>query len=639
MTQPSSLAAGPPHAPLERRRARAVPTLVLGALGVVFGDIGTSPIYTLRQCLKAVGSIDQANVYGIVSLILWAILIVVTLKYVCFVMRADNHGEGGILALTALVSAGAPARLGGVLLGVGVFGAAMFYGDSMITPAISVISAVEGVTLIDAHLTAWVVPLALLILGALFLLQQRGTALVGKLFGPVMVLWFVTLAALGVLHIAAHPEILRALVPLYALRFVVARPGIAFVVLGSVFLALTGGEALYADMGHFGKRPIRLAWLLLVLPSLALNYFGQGASILAHPDTLGQPFFALAPGWLLVPLVILATAATVIASQAVISGAFSMTAQAVQLGLLPRIAIVHTSSREMGQIYAPFINFVLFAAVAFLVMFFRSSDNLAAAYGIAVASTMLLTTGLMYFTARCVWHWRRLVTWLVIAPLAVVDALFVASNTGKVLDGGWFPLLVGLALFAVMTTWHRGRTTLRQRMTTDNLPLSQLAGFLQRGDAPSRVPGTAVFPGGVEGMTPTAFLHNLKHNHVLHRQNIFMAATTEHIPHVPERDQVAVKDLGHGCYAATVRHGFMEIPDIPELLRRMEPQIPDWHYDPEQSSFFLGRQLVVATGESHGMCLWREKLFAFLNVNAARAAEYYHLPPRRVIEMGGQIDL
>jgi KUP system potassium uptake protein len=616
------------------------PSLVLGAIGVVFGDIGTSPLYTLRECLKAAGGISVPNVYGIVSLILWSIVIVVTLKYVSFVMRADNDGEGGILALTALASRVAPAKLSPLLLTLGVFGAAMFYGDSMITPAISVISAVEGVTLVDAKLAAWIVPISLVILTGLFKLQKRGTGTVGRLFGPVMALWFVTLAALGLLHIAQGPAIVGAVSPLYALRFVTHAPLTAFVVLGSVFLALTGGEALYADMGHFGKRPIRFAWLFLVLPSLLLNYFGQAALVLAKPSAIGQPFFESAPDWALVPLVVLATAATIIASQAVISGAFSMTKQAVQLGFLPRIPVVHTSTQEMGQVYVPFINVSLYAAVVFLVVFFKSSDNLAAAYGIAVASTMLLTTLLMFFITRSLWKWSPLATLVVIGPLAFVDLVFVTSNIGKVADGGWFPLAAGALLFTVMTTWHRGREMIVERMRADNIPLAGLIQSLCGGShAPPRVDGTAVFPGGVAGMTPSAFMHNLKHNRVMHRVNLFLAGTTENVPHVADEQKVDVQDLGYGCYSVVVRHGFMEIPNVPAILQLITQRVPDWQYEPADTSFFLARDTVLATGASKDMALWREKLFAFLGRNAAQAAEYYSLPANRVVELGGQINL
>ena len=620
------------------RPSQAAPAIVLGAIGVVFGDIGTSPLYTLRECLKAAGDLSQTNVFGIVSLILWSILIVVTLKYVCFVMRADNHGEGGILALTALASGVAPAKMRTVLLTLGVLGAAMFYGDSMITPAISVISAVEGVTLVDAHLTVWIVPIALVILAGLFAIQKRGTTVVGKLFGPVMVVWFVTLASLGVFHIAQHATILLAASPIWAVRFVAHNPGTAFIVLGSVFLALTGGEALYADMGHFGKKPIRLAWLGLVLPSLVLNYFGQAAMVLARPAAVQQPFFQLVPSWALVPLVVLATAATIIASQAVISGAFSMTKQAVQLGFLPRVKIIHTSTHEIGQVYVPFINAALFVAIVFLVIFFKSSDNLAAAYGIAVASTMLLTTLLMSFIARCLWHWKLSTTVVVIGPLALVDLAFVSSNASKVLDGGWFPLLAGLVLFTVMTTWHKGRELLRARVSAENLPLKDgIAALCNETPPPSRVRGTAVFPGGVEDRTPTAFVHNLKHNHVLHARNIFVAGSTANVPYVSEK--TTVTDLGEECYALTVHYGFMELPDIPAILKSIEGQIPSWRYDPETTSFFIGSRFILATGETRSMSIWRDRLFVFLSRNAAHAGDYYHLPPKRVIEMGGQINL
>ncbi|WP_439899872.1 potassium transporter Kup [Paraburkholderia phymatum] len=615
-----------------------MPALVLGAIGVVFGDIGTSPLYTLRECLKAAGGVSQMNVYGIVSLILWSIIVVVTFKYVCFVMRADNDGEGGILALTALASGVAPVRLRAVLLTLGVFGAAMFYGDSMITPAISVISAVEGVTLVDPHLSEWIVPIALVILTGLFKLQKRGTGAVGKIFGPVMLVWFATLAVLGVINIAAHPAIVLAASPQYAFIFITHAPATAFIVLGSVFLALTGGEALYADMGHFGKTPVRLSWLFLVFPGLVLNYFGQAALVLARPSTISQPFFESAPTWALIPLVVLAAVATVIASQAVISGAFSMTKQAVQLGLLPRIPVVHTSSLEIGQVYVPFINLTLYVAVVFLVLFFRSSDNLAAAYGIAVASTMLLTTLLMYFVTHCLWRWKPLATLVVIGPMAVVDALFVSSNANKIMDGGWFPLAAGVVLFTIMTTWHKGRAMVVQQIRNDSLPLAPLISSLTEHPV-LRAQGTAVFPGGVTDMTPSAFLHNLKHNGVMHRINIFMAGATDNTPHVPDEDRVSVKDLGNGCYSVAVRHGFMEIPNVPTVLRLVEKSIPEWHYEPNEVSFFLGRDTIVATGQSHAMSLWRERLFAFLARNAAQAAEYYSLPPNRVVEMGGQINL
>jgi KUP system potassium uptake protein len=495
------------------------------------------------------------------------------------------------------------------------------------------------VTLVDPHLTTWIVPIALVVVSGLFALQKRGTGMVGKLFGPLMIVWFIILAVLGIAHIAHHPGIVRAASPLYATRFIAHAPGTAFIVLGFVFLALTGGEALYADMGHFGKKPIRVAWLLLVLPSLVLNYFGQAALVLTNPSTAKQPFFESAPGWALVPLVLLATAATIIASQAVISGAFSMTKQAVQLGLLPAIPVVHTSTHQMGQVYVPFINLSLYAAVVFLIMFFKSSDNLAAAYGIAVASTMLLTTLLMYFITRALWHWKLVTTLFVVVPLALVDAVFVSSNISKVLDGGWFPLMAGLGLFTVMTTWNRGREMVVERMRKESLPLPEFIHSLCDGARPPpRVEGTAVFPGGVAGITPFAFMQNLKHNHVLHRINIFLAGTTDNVPRVPDDERSVVEDIGHGCYSVTVRHGFMELPNVPAVLL-VEKHIPDWRYDPAATSFFLTRDTVLATGESRSMAVWREKLFALLGRNAARASEYYSLPADRVVELGEQISL
>lgn len=621
-------------------QADTMPALVLGAVGVVFGDIGTSPIYTLKVCLKAVGVVNPLNVFGIASLIFWSILVVVTLKYVSFVMRADNDGEGGILALTALAARVAPLRLQQVLLTIGVFGAAMFYGDSMITPAISVLSAVEGLALVDKHLAAWIVPIALLILAGLFLLQKRGTGVVGKLFGPVMIVWFVTLAALGLFHIVRHPGILEATSPFYAVSFVARNPGTAFIVLGSVFLALTGAEALYADMGQFGKQPIQRAWLLLVLPSLILNYFGQSALVLANASTIQQPFFQSAPSWALMPLVLLATVATIIASQAVISGAFSMTRQAIQLGFLPRIKIVHTSTNEKGQIYVPFINACLFLAVVSLVIFFKASDNLAAAYGIAVASTMLLTTLLMYFITHYLWKWPFYATLTVISPLALVDLVFVSSNISKVLEGGWFPLLAGLALFTVMTSWHRGRQMVIERIKAESPPLHEfVASLCKEMEPPFRVVGTAVFPGGIAGITPSAFTYNLKHNHVLHTINIFLAGTTKNSPFVPDEEKAVVRDLGYGCYSVIVRHGFMETPDIPKILKLVESQIADWRYKRAETSFFVMRDTVLTTGKSKGMALWRKKLFAFLGRNAVQAAQFYSLPLDRVVELGGPVNL
>ncbi|SAL77655.1 MULTISPECIES: potassium transporter Kup [Burkholderiaceae] len=614
--------------------------LAFGAIGVVFGDIGTSPLYTLRECLKAAGGVSQTNVFGVVSLILWSILVVVTFKYVCFVMRADSGGEGGILTLATLSSRAAPRHLRSVLLVVGVFGAAMFYGDSMITPAVSVVSAVEGLSLVSRSLTHWIVPVSLAILICLFAIQRFGTGLVGKLFAPVMVTWFLILAALGVLHVVQHPTVLEAALPSYAFNFVADNPKTAFVVLGSVFLALTGGEALYADMGHFGKKPIRLVWLALVLPSLVINYFGQAALVLSEPSAAQQPFFMSAPGWALIPLVALAAGATVIASQAVISGAFSMTNQAVQLGLLPRLSVVHTSTQALGQVFVPFVNRSLCLAVILLVLLFRSSGSLASAYGIAVASTMLLTTVLMFVIARTSWCWSRRKALGIIGPLAMVDVLFVSSNARKVVEGGWFPLLAGTVLFTVLMTWHHGRAILIAHIKKENPPLRVvLRSLLHGSDRPTRVEGTAVFPTSVVGVTPTAFMHNLKHNRVLHDTNIFIAGTTEAMPFVDGPDKAIVESLGRGCFGVRVRHGWMEVPDLPAALRLVEGRIPCWHYDVADTSFFLARDSIRAQGGTSVVTSCREKLFAFLARNTAHAAEYYSLPASRVVELGGQINL
>ena len=613
--------------------ANTAPSLVLGAIGVVFGDIGTSPLYTLRECLKAAGGISQPNVFGIVSLILWSIIVVVTLKYVSFVMRADNDGEGGILALTALASRVAPARLSQVLLTLGVFGAAMFYGDSMITPAISVISAVEGVTLVDPKLTAWIVPISLVILTGLFKLQKRGTGTVGKVFGPVMIVWFITLAALGLLHIVAGPAIIEAVSPLYAVRFVAHAPGTAFVVLGSVFLALTGGEALYADMGHFGKKPIRLAWLLLVLPSLVLNYFGQGALVLARPATVEQPFFESAPGWALVPLVLLATAATIIASQAVISGAFSMARQCMQLGFLPRMTVRHTSNTEEGQIYVPQINTALAVGVVLLVLAFKTSDNLASAYGIAVTGTFLCTAILAMVVFRRQFHWSRTASVSVFGALFLVDLVFFSANTVKIVEGGWVPLVLGLSLIGMMTSWKQGRDLLLSRWKQSSMPLAPFLARLPQSRI-IRVPGLAVFMTGNPDYVPTSLLHNLKHNKVLHENVLFVTVENEDVPEVSQRRRAEVSVLAPGIHRVILRYGFMESPNIPRALEDLNQfGVP---FDPMQASYFLGREVLVP-GTVPKLPWWRHWLFLVLARNAVPATEFFRIPYDRVVELGVRV--
>jgi KUP system potassium uptake protein len=612
--------------------------LMLGALGVVFGDIGTSPLYTLRECLKGM-AVNADNVMGVLSLIAWAIMIVVTLKYVFFVMNADNNGEGGILALMALVSKAGPKHLRSTLVLVGLFGAAMFYGDSMITPAISVLSAIEGTELISSAMSHWTVPISVVILLALFLVQKRGTAVIGAFFGPVMLVWFTTIAGLGAYHLIQDPVVLKALSPWYALHFVVQAPATAFVVLASVFLALTGGEALYADMGHFGKNPIRRVWLLCVFPALILCYFGQGAMVLKNPHTLDNPFFSLAPGWALIPLIVLSGAATIIASQAVISGAFSMTKAGIQLGYLPRLSIIHTSSKEIGQIYVPAINSMLLIAVLLLTIGFGTSDSLASAYGIAVASTMLLTTVFMLLVTRYLWNWSLLKSLSVTSVLLCVDAVFVATNLGKVVQGGWFPLVAGAAIFTVMVTWKRGRSLVMDSMSADSMPLEAfVASLWGHGHKPDMIEGTAVFLSSVAGVTPSAMLHNLTHNKVVHANNIFLTIETQNVPYVKNGDKIVVEDLGWDCHKVTAKLGFKELPNVPRLLQLAQGHISSWNYEEAETSFFLAREALSAH-DSTNMLYWRKKIFIFLARNATKAAEYFHIPANRVIELGGMITL
>jgi KUP system potassium uptake protein len=609
--------------------------LTISAIGVVFGDIGTSPLYALQEAFKSV-PVTPENVLGIVSMILWAIAIVVSVKYLTIVMRADNEGEGGILALMALASKVSPQKLKYSVALLGVLGAAMFYGDSMITPAISVLSAVEGMELVNQGFSHFVLPVAFAVLLGLFAVQKRGTQSIGAYFGPAMTVWFVCVALLGIIQIAKHPTILMALSPTSALRFAVHSPGLAFVVLASAFLALTGGEALYADMGHFGVKPIERAWLWLVFPALLLNYMGQGALILSNPKALENPFYEMAPAWALVPLVVLATIATVIASQAVISGAFSMTKQAIQLGYLPRLRIVYTSSVEEGQIYVPFVNAMLFVAVMLLVVGFKSSGSLAAAYGIAVASTMAFTTTFLFIVSRYHWRWSSVRTVATLLPLLALDILFVMSNISKVLNGGWFPIAAGVTFFTILTTWKRGRKLLLDKLRKENMPLADYLNTLfSTSHQPPRVEGTAVFLTGVRGVVPTSLQHNLKHNKCAHRVNIFLTITTEH---VPSRETVDVHELGHGCYEVIATIGFKDAPNVPRLLQLAQARIDGWSYDEMDTSFFVSQESVLATGEE-GMPLWRERIFVFLSRNATKAADFFHLPTGRVVEMGSQVSI
>ncbi len=612
--------------------------LVVGAMGIVFGDIGTSPLYTLRQCFTGQHGLPltQGNILGILSVIFWALTIVVTLKYVTLIMRADNRGEGGIMALTALVSSGLTnAKARWWLVGLGIFGAAMFYGDGMITPAISVLSAVEGLEVVAPALSPYVVPVTLIILVGLFSIQRHGTAHVGVLFGPVMCLWFLTLTALGIMQIARDPTVLLALSPTYAVGFLTANPLAAFLSLGAVVLAVTGTEALYADMGHFGARPIRRAWLWFVFPALVINYFGQGALLIRDSSAISNPFFLLVPDWALLPMVVLATCATVIASQAVISGAFSLTRQAIQMGYCPRLTITHTSNRQIGQIYVPFINWTLFAAVMLLVAGFRTSSNLAAAYGIAVTLAMLIDSLLIYVVLTRLWHWNRLAALCIAVPLLLIDSAFLASNALKILDGGWFPIVIGAVVFTLLTTWKRGRSILHARLAEETMPIDAFVESIAAAP-PSRVSGTAVFLTNTPGRVPHALLHNLKHNKVLHERVVLLTMHTREIPVVAPAERVHIDDLGANFEQIEAYFGFMEDQDVPELLEVCERC--GLAFDLMDTSFFVSRETLIPSA-TPGMALWRERLFVSMSKNATKASEYFNVPTNRVVELGAQVEL
>jgi KUP system potassium uptake protein len=621
-------------APPDRRRLAG---LTLLALGIVYGDIGTSPLYALRECFGGAHPVSptNANVLGILSLIFWVLILVVTVKYQLYVLRADNRGEGGILVLMALVRPEVQGALRKVLVAIGLFGAALLYGDGIITPAISVLSAVEGLEVTTAVLHLFVVPITIGILVGLFLFQSRGSGGIGKVFGPVMVLWFATLAVLGVLGILRQPSVLWAVNPLHAVRFFAENRVHGFLILGTVFLVATGGEALYADMGHFGHTPIRIGWFTMVAPALVLNYFGQGALLVRDPGAAKNPFYLLAPSWALYPLVALSALATVIASQAIISGAFSLTRQAVQLGYLPRVKIVHTSWSEIGQIYIPSVNWLLMAATIGLVLAFRSSSHLAAAYGVAVTTTMMITTVLAFVVARRRWKWPLWAALGVTVPFLAVDLAFFGANMVKVLQGGWFPLAAGAFVYLLMTTWKKGRDILAGRLQTESYPFAQFVARL-RPESLARVPGTAVFMSRYVEAMPPALLHNLKHNKVLHRQIVLLNVVTEEIPQVPREERVELIDLGKGFYQAIAHFGFMETPGVPEMLDSLRAKGLD--LNPARISFFLGRETLIAT-KRPGMAIWREKLFSVMARNSLRPTDFFHIPANRVVELGLQVEL
>ena len=614
--------------------------LVVGAIGVVFGDIGTSPLYTLRQVFGGSQAmpLTPANVYGLLSLVFWALIVIVTFKYVVLVMRADNRGEGGQLALTALISHGLGRnnRLRWWLVGFGIFGAAMFFGDAMITPAISVLSAVEGIEIVTPALKDYIVPVTLAIMVALFAIQKHGTASVGKLFGPITILWFLTLAVLGVLQIIEHPTVLGAISPHHALGFVTDHPLATFLSLGAVVLAVTGTEALYTDMGHFGRAPIRRAWLFFVFPALVLNYFGQGALLLEQPSAIKNPFYLLAPSWLLLPLVVLATCATVVASQAVISGAFSLARQAVQMGYAPRLEMLHTSEREIGQIYVPFVNWTLFLAVIALVVGFGSSSALAGAYGIAVTMAMMIDSVLIFFVMIRVWHWPLAGALALMIPLALIDFAFFSSNALKIPDGGWFPLMIGALVFTLLTTWKRGRGILMERLSEDTMPLEVFIPSIEA-SPPARVPGTAVFLTATPDRVPHALLHNLKHNKVLHERVVFLTIVTRDFPFVlDEEDRYETRPVGAQFYQMYGYYGFKEDPNVPELLELASSE--GFVFDMMDTSFFLSRETLIPT-KFAGMALWREKLFVAMAKNAVKSSDFFSVPTNRVVELGTQVQL
>ncbi len=612
--------------------------LILGALGVVYGDIGTSPLYAVRACLEGYHQLSQEHVLGVLSILFWMLMLVVSLKYMTFILRADNKGEGGTMALLELAVRGRSGYQKMVLVALGTFGAALFYGDSMITPAISVLSALEGISIVSSDLEHWVVPLAVLVLVALFSIQSRGTAVIGKLFGPIMVTWFLSLGAMGIWQIWQTPSILYALNPIWAWRLASDFPWQSFVLLGAVVLALTGAEALYADMGHFGRSAIRRAWFILVLPALTLCYFGQGALLLRDPAAIKNPFFLMAPDWALIPLVLLAAFSTVIASQAVISGAFSVTRQAVQLGFWPRMEILHTSEREEGQIYLPRVNWLLLIAVLTLVLIFRKSDDLAMAYGFAVTGTMLTTSVLAFAVLLRGATGARKIGWIaILSLLLLVDILFFSANTIKLHEGGWMPLLVGTIIFSVMMTWRNGRAILADMQVRDKQPLAEFMALIEK-YPPARVDGTAIFMTESEGVVPAALLHNLKHNKVLHQQVVFLTVNVADIPYVSVEDRFTVKPLSVTSWEATVRYGFKQEPDVPLALELIAKAHPEIDLEPMRTSYFLSRQTIMVVKQPTLRSI-RRRLFAFMSRSATRSTRFFKIPPNRVVEMGMQIEI
>ena len=614
--------------------------LMLGAIGVVFGDIATSPLYALKECFNPQHGVPFSSeaVFGVISMVFWAFMVVVSIKYVMFIMRASNNGEGGILALMALalrtVPVGSKSALAIMMLGV--FGASMFYGDAVITPAISILSAVEGLEVVSPELKRYVIPITLIILIGLFLIQRRGTSVVGILFGPIMVVWFLVLGLMGIVNIVDYPQILTAVNPYFAYIFLYEHSLEAFIVLGAVFLVLTGAEALYTDMGHFGIKPIRYVWFFITLPCLLLNYFGQGALLISHPEAITNPFFLMVPETLVFPLVLLATVATVIASQAVISGTYSMTSQAILLGFIPKMKISYTSDKEIGQIYMPTINWLLLFMVVVVVLTFKSSENLAAAYGIAVTTTMIIDTILATVVMSVVWKWNPIFIALVIGAFIIVDLSFFSANLLKIAEGGWFPILVGSICFLFLMTWYQGRKLLREKAIQSGIPLESFVHSLQA-HPPHRVEGTAVFLTAHVDYVPVAMLHNLKHNRILHERVIFLKISVWDVPYVEDSERLTFKDMGSGMYLVRAIYGFKETPDVIKILELIGKEF-GVECDLMDTSFFLARDTVIPSAIP-GMALWREKLFAWMFQNSAKPADFFQIPTNRVVELGAKIEI
>jgi len=647
MSSPNSNTAHGPHAPAPHAHGapahghgKGLPGLVLGAIGVVFGDIGTSPLYTLKQAFLPHYGLtpDHVTVLGVLSLVFWALMIVVTLKYVTIIMRADNEGEGGIMALMALAQRTLPkgSRSAYVVGILAIFGASLFFGDGVITPAVSVLGAIEGLEIAAPQLNHWIVPITVAILLLLFMSQRFGTEKAGKVFGPVMMLWFLAIAVVGVSNIVKDPQVLKALNPWYGVRFFMDHGWGGIFILGAVVLAVTGGEALYADMGHFGAKPIRYAWLGFALPALMLNYFGQGALVLDHPAALKNPFYESVPEWGLIPMIVLAAAAAVIASQAVITGAYSVARQAMQLGYIPRMVIKHTSHETIGQIYVPWINWVLAVAVITLVLMFRTADALASAYGVSVSGTMLIDTLLLALVARATWTRARRWVLPLCLVFAIVELAFLVANGVKFLEGAWFPVALGVAVFTLMRTWRRGRQLLHAEIRKEGIQLdSFLPGLMLA--PPTRVPGTAIFLTAQQGMVPHALLHNLKHNKVLHERNVFLTAETLNVPYAPKDKRLKISPIGDDFYRVLVRFGFMEVPDVPLALMRSCDR-GGIHVDPMDTTYFASRETIVARAHG-GMAMWRDKLFAIMHRNAAPATNFFRIPGNRLVELGAQVEI